>query len=129
MYAAGGTSIKDRLWAASPRLSPGPEHAATIAREAYTKLQVTGDVVERARFPLGQLGEEHRRFPTVERGRPTDALLSIADPAEAITVIVVAAPAITRAGSPRVWAPDQAGAPVNARLGGTSLRRVADLRR
>ena len=50
-----------------PLLSLGPEHAATIARDGYTKRQVKEFIFEHARFPLGRLGEEYRRLHVDQR--------------------------------------------------------------
>ena len=41
-------------------LSFGPEHAATVAREGYTKKQVKQFLFEHARYPLAKLGAEYR---------------------------------------------------------------------
>jgi hypothetical protein len=97
MGQAGSNNI---LGGGSPLLALGPEHAATIAKEGYTKRQVKEYLFEHARFPLKQLGAEYRRFQTVERGQPEDALLPIADSADAITVIVVGG-----AGKHSCWQP------------------------
>ncbi|MBI3629636.1 MAG: hypothetical protein HY217_08690, partial [Candidatus Rokubacteria bacterium] len=63
MGQAGSNNVLHAGW---PLLSLGPEHAATIAREGYGKRQVKAYLFEHARFPLGRLGAEYRRFQ-VER--------------------------------------------------------------
>ncbi len=85
-------------------------------------------ILEHARFPLGLLGEEYRRFQTGERGQPDDALLPIADSADTITVIVVGG-----AGKHSCWQPTfgRQTRPVHrviARRDGSPLKHVADLR-
>ncbi len=124
MGQAGSNNI---IGGGSPLLCLGPEHAATIAREGFTKRQVKEYVFEHARYPLRQLGEEYRRFQTAERGHGLDALLPIADKVEDITVIVVGG-----AGKHSCWQPTfgRQTKPVRrviARRDGTPLKQVADL--
>jgi hypothetical protein len=126
MGQAGSNNI---LGGGSPLLALGPEHAATIAKEGYTKRQVKEYVFEHARFPLRLLGEEYRRFRTGERGQPADTLLPIADAADSITVIVVGG-----AGKHSCWQPTfgRQTRPVHrliARRDGSPLKRVSDLLR
>jgi hypothetical protein len=100
------------------------------AREGFTKRQVKEYLFEHARFPLGQLGEEYRRFLVEGRGYRDDpgTLLSIADSADAITIIVAGG-----AGKHSCWQPTfgRQTKPVRralARQDGAPLKRVADLR-
>ena len=88
MAEAGSNNLLHAGW---PLLSLGPEHAATIARDGYGKRQVKAYLFEHARFPLGRLGAEYRRFQVEQRGVVDDpaTMLPIADSPDAITVIVV----------------------------------------
>src|ERR671918_220408 len=56
MGQAGSNNLLGRGW---PLLSLGPEHAATIAKEGYTKQQVKEFLFEHARYPLAKLGREY----------------------------------------------------------------------
>jgi hypothetical protein len=85
-------------------------------------------VFEHARFPLGQLGEEYRRFQ-LTRGHRDDpgTLLPIADSADHITIIVAGG-----AGKHSCWQPTfgRQTKPVRraiARCDGTPIKRVAGL--
>ena len=64
MGQAGSNNI---LAGGHPLLSLGPEHAATIARDGFTKRQVKEFLVEHARFPLARLGDEYRAH-LIQRG-------------------------------------------------------------
>ena len=128
MGQAGSNNI---LGLGSPVLSLGPEHAATIAREGYSKKQVKEYVFEHARFPLSELGEEYRTYLAQARRLmdPASARLPIADSPEAITVIVVGG-----AGKHSSWQPTfghgtKPTRRVIARRDGTPLMRVAGIRR
>jgi hypothetical protein len=128
MGQAGSNNILGR---GCPLLALGPEHAATIARDGFSKQQVKEYVFAHARYPLGSLGAEFRRYLVEVRRLPDDpgTLLPIASTADAITVIVVGG-----AGKHSCWQPtfgDQtrpARRPI-ARRDGTPIRQVADLRR
>jgi hypothetical protein len=88
MGQAGSNNLLGRGW---PLLSLGPEHAATIAREGFTKRQVKEFLFEHARFPLARLGAEYRRQQT-ERHRVVDApdtMVPIVRAPEDLSVIVV----------------------------------------
>jgi hypothetical protein len=88
MGQAGSNNLLGRGW---PLLSLGPEHAATIAREGFTKQKVKEFLFEHARFPLGRLGAEYRR-QQVERHHVVDApdtMVPIVRRPEDISVIVV----------------------------------------
>jgi hypothetical protein len=89
--AMGQAGSNNLLGAGWPLLSLGPEHAATIARDGFTKRQVKEFLFEHARFPLARLGPEYRRFQIDRRGA-ADApgtMLPIVRAADDITVIVV----------------------------------------
>jgi hypothetical protein len=99
MGQAGSNNLLGRGW---PLLSLGPEHAATIARDDYSKRQVKEFLFEHARFPLGRLGAEYRRYQ-VERQHVADAddtMVPIVRAAEDISVIVVGG-----AGKHSAWQP------------------------
>jgi hypothetical protein len=126
MGQAGSNNILAAGW---PLLSLGPEHAATIARDGYTKRQVKAFLFEHARFPMARLGDEYRKAQGVRRGIVDSADMSIpvARMPEDISVIVVGG-----AGKHSSWQPTfgDATQPVRrviARRDGTPLRRVSDL--
>src|SRR5204862_1071512 len=73
-----------------PLLALGPEHAATIARDGYSKAKVKEFLFEHARFPLARLGREYQQ-QQIERHKAVDApdtMLSIVKRAEDISIIV-----------------------------------------
>ena len=88
MGQAGSNNLLSCGW---PLLSLGPEHAATIARDGFSKQAVKEFLFEHARYPLALLGEDYRRY-LLERDRVTDtpdAMVPIVRAAEDICVIVV----------------------------------------
>ena len=128
MGQAGSNNI---LGAGFPLLSLGPEHAATIARDGYSKKQVKEFLFEHARYPMAKLGEEYQKAQRARRslGEQTEALIPIARKADDISVIVVGG-----AGKHSSWQPTfgDATRPVRrviARRDGTPIRRIGDLRR
>src|SRR5688572_79009 len=99
MGQAGSNNLLGRGW---PVLSLGPEHAATIAREGYTKQKVKEFLFEHARFPLDRLGAEYRQ-QQIERHRVVDApdtMVPIVRKPEDITVLVAGG-----AGKHSAWQP------------------------
>jgi hypothetical protein len=70
--AMGQAGSNNLLGRGGPLLSLGPEHAATIAKEGYTKQQVKEFLFEHARFPLKRLGLEYQR-QQIERWSVLDA--------------------------------------------------------
>ncbi len=127
MGEAGSNNLLGRGW---PLLSLGPEHAATLARDGFSKRTVKQFLFEQARFPLGRLGPEYRAFLAHRNGLPDrdDTMVPIADAPEAISVIVVGG-----AGKHSSWQPtfgDQTRPVTRAlcRRDGTPVARVADLR-
>ncbi|MBI2869359.1 MAG: hypothetical protein HYX96_05995 [Chloroflexi bacterium] len=60
MATAGNNNLMYLL--GEPVLILGPEHAATIARDGFSKEQVKDFIFERARLPLGRLAETHIAF-------------------------------------------------------------------
>jgi hypothetical protein len=88
MGQAGSNNLLGRGW---PLLSLGPEHAATIAKEGYSKQRVKEFLFEHARFPLKRLGLEYQR-QQMERWGVVDApdtLVPIVSRPDDISVIVV----------------------------------------
>jgi hypothetical protein len=129
--AMGQAGSNNLLAAGHPLLSLGPEHAATIARDGYSKRQVKEFVFEHARFPLAKLGEEYQRHHVESRKMPAapDTMLPIVKSPEDLSVIVVGG-----AGKHSCWQPtfgNQTKPTRRAitRKDGTPLRAIADLRR
>jgi hypothetical protein len=128
MGQGGSNNLLGRGW---PLLSLGPEHAATIARDGYTKKQVKEFLFERARFPLARLGAEYRR-QQIEHHHVVDSpdtMLPIVREPDDISVIVVGG-----AGKHSCWQPTFGDGThftrrTIARRDGSPLRRVADARR
>ena len=99
MGQAGSNNLLGRGW---PLLSLGPEHAATIAKEGYTKQQVKQFLYEHARFPLKRLGPEYQR-QQIERWGVKDApdtMVPIVRRPEDISIIVAGG-----AGKHSCWQP------------------------
>ena len=99
MGQAGSNNLLGWGW---PLLALGPEHAATIARDGYSKAQVKEFLFEHARFPLARLGREYQQQQT-ERHKALDApdtMLSIVRRPEDISVIVAGG-----AGKHSCWQP------------------------
>jgi hypothetical protein len=87
MGQAGSNNLLGRGW---PLLSLGPEHAATIAREGYSKQKVKEFLFEHARYPLARLGREFQR-QQIERWGVKDApdtMVPIVSRAEDLSIIV-----------------------------------------
>ncbi len=100
--AMGQAGSNNLLGAGWPLLSLGPEHAATIARDGYTKRQVKEFLFEHARFPFARLGAECQHQQIEYRGavNAPDTMLPIVRQAEDISVIVVGG-----AGKHSCWQP------------------------
>ena len=128
MGQAGSNNLLSWGW---PLLSFGPEHAATVARDGYSKQQVKEFLFERARYPLAKLGPDYRR-QQIERHKAKDApdtMCSIVRKADDISIIVAGG-----AGKHSSWQPTfgDGTKPVRrtiARRDGTPLRRVSDVAR
>ena len=128
MGQAGSNNLLGRGW---PLLSLGPEHAATIAKEGFTKKQVKEFLFEHARYPLAKLGHEYRPAQLKRhdvRDAP-DTMIPIVRSADDISVIVVGG-----AGKHSSWQPTFGDGThptrrVIARRDGTPLRKIADARR
>jgi hypothetical protein len=100
--AMGQAGSNNLLGRGGPLLSLGPEHAATIAKEGYSKRQVKEFLFEHARFPLERLGLEYQR-QQIERWGIADApgtMVPIVRRPEDISVIVVGG-----AGKHSCWQP------------------------
>ncbi len=99
MGQAGSNNLLGRGW---PLLSLGPEHAATIARDGYTKRQVKEFLFEHARFPFARLGKEYQRQQVERWGAVAapDTMLPIVLKPDDISVIVVGG-----AGKHSCWQP------------------------
>ena len=104
MSQAGSNNILSR---GSPVLAFGPEHAATVAAEGWSREDIQNYVFENARYPLTELSDE--LFQVIqehtEQGVPVplferDALAPIADNPESIHVIVAGGP-----GKHSAWLP------------------------
>lgn len=127
MGQAGSNNILTAGW---PLLSLGPEHAATIARDGFSKRQVKQFLFEHARFPLARLGPEYREAQVKRRGTvdAPDTLVPIARVPGDISIIVVGG-----AGKHSCWQPTfgDATRPVRrviARRDGTPIHHAVDLR-
>lgn len=117
----------------SPLLSLGPEHAATIARDGYSKQDVKEFLFERARYPLNRLGREYvdEALAAANGVDATDpgAMARVMDSPESLNIIVVGG-----AGKHSSWQPTfgNATSPVTVALAcasGEPLTSVEDLRR
>jgi hypothetical protein len=129
--AMGQAGSNNLLGAGWPLLTLGPEHAATIASEGFTKQQVKAFLFEHARFPFARLGKEYQRAQIERRGArdAPDTMLSIVRAPEDISLIVAGG-----AGKHSSWQPTFGNATrptrrIIARRDGSPVRRAADLRR
>ena len=104
MSQAGSNNILSR---GSPVLAFGPEHAATVAAEGWSREDIQNYVFENARYPLTELSDE--LFQVIqehtEQGVPVplferDAMAPIAGNPESIHVIVAGGP-----GKHSAWLP------------------------
>jgi len=128
MGQAGSNNLLGRGW---PLLSFGPEHAATVAKEGYSKKQVKEFLFEHARYPLAKLGREYQQAQLSRHDVPAgpDTMVPIVRSAEDISIIVAGG-----AGKHSCWQPTFGDGTkptrrVIARKDGTPIRRIADLRR
>jgi hypothetical protein len=101
MGQAGSNNI---LGLGEPVLALGPEHAATIAAEGYSREDVQQYVFENARFPAERLSAEFREMVRTRLGMAPggqdEAMLAITDAPEHIHVIVAGGP-----GKHSAWMP------------------------
>ena len=128
MGQAGSNNLLGRGW---PLLSFGPEHAATVAKEGFTKQQVKDFLFEHARYPLAKLGAEYRTAQLARHDVTDgpDTMVPIVRKAQDISIIIAGG-----AGKHSSWQPTfgDGTAPtrrVIARRDGTPIKRIADLRR
>jgi hypothetical protein len=128
MGQAGSNNLLGRGW---PLLSFGPEHAATVAREGFTKRQVKEFLFAHARYPLAKLGAEYRAAQLKRHDVPDhpDTMIPIVRAPEDISIIVTGG-----AGKHSSWQPTFGDGThwtrrVISRRGGTPIRRIAELRR
>ena len=100
--AMGQAGSNNLLGWGGPLLALGPEHAATIARDGYSKAAVKAFLLEHARFPLARLGREYQQQQIERHGAidAPDTMLSIVKRAEDISVIVAGG-----AGKHSCWQP------------------------
>ena len=129
--AMGQAGSNNLLSGGAPILTLGPEHAATIARDGFSKKEVKDFIFEHARFPLGRLHHEFRKFLVDARKNPDrdDTMVPIVKSPEDITIIVAGG-----AGKHSCWQPtfgDQTRPAhrVIRRRDDTPLQRVADIAR
>ena len=91
---------------AEPLLILGPEHAATIAAEGFTKDDVKRSVYDNARIPMTRFSQEiierrfWRRLATRYRNMHTDTLVTVAQRPEDVMVMVAGG-----AGKHSMWVP------------------------
>ena len=127
MGQAGSNNLLGRGW---PVLSFGPEHAATVAKDGFSKARVKEFLFEHARYPLAKLGEEYRQAQLTRhdvRDAP-DTMIPIVRAPEDLSIVVVGG-----AGKHSSWQPTFGDGTkptrrVIARRDGTPVRRVVDLR-
>ena len=128
MGQAGSNNLLGRGW---PLLSFGPEHAATVAKEGYTKKQVKEFLFEHARYPLAKLGREYQQAQLARHDVPAgaDTMVPIVRAPDDISIIVAGG-----AGKHSCWQPTFGDGTrptrrIIATRDGTPIRRVSDLRR
>ena len=128
MGQAGSNNLLGRGW---PLLSFGPEHAATVAREGFTKRQVKEFLFEHARYPLARLGAEYRaaQLKRHDVADAPDTMVPIVRAPDDIAIIVTGG-----AGKHSSWQPTFGDGTrptrrVIARRDGTPIRRITELKR
>ncbi len=128
MGQAGSNNLLGRGW---PLLSFGPEHAATVAKEGFTKKQVKEFLFEHARYPLAKLGREYQQAQLARHDvkDAPDTMVPIVRAPDDIHVIVAGG-----AGKHSSWQPTFGDGTkptrrVIARKDGTPIRKIGDLRR
>ena len=90
MATAGSNNLTN--YVGEPILILGPEHAATVAKDGFSKEQVKDFIFEHARLPLKRLSEENRRRrkdPKYNLGEFAEAELVPVGRREDIVVLVV----------------------------------------
>ncbi|MBI2910059.1 MAG: hypothetical protein HYX92_20655 [Chloroflexi bacterium] len=73
-----------------PMLVISPEHAATLARDGFSKSDVKEYVYEKSRRPLSRFSEDNRNYRFA--GFPDDALIPLAARKEDVMIVVAGGP-------------------------------------
>ena len=91
---AMGQAGSNNLWlGGEPLLAFGPEHAATVAAEGWTREQVQAYLHAEARYPSDRLSPEFRELVSLRRQAiDAEQPLPIADAPESIHIIVAGGP-------------------------------------
>lgn len=97
MGQAGSNNI---LRHGHPLLTLGPEHAATIAADGYSKADIRRFIFERARYPIDRLSPEYQAELRPLNASSEDELARICNRAEDISIIVAGG-----AGKHSCWQP------------------------
>lgn len=119
MGQAGSNNI---LRLGFPLLTLGPEHAATIAGDGYSKADAKRYVWEHARFPLDRLSEEYHAELVPLNGGAPDGMARIAERPEDITVIVAGGSGKHSSWQPTFGAYTKPVTRIIARADGTPVR-------
>jgi hypothetical protein len=130
--AMGQAGSNNLLRHGFPLLTLGPEHAATIARDGYSKQDVKRFLFEHARFPLSRLGQEYAELlaPFNEQDLADPAASArIIDDAESLSVIVAGGPGKHSSWQPTFGAWTRPVSVPIAHRDGRPVASVSDLRR
>lgn len=116
----------------SPLLTLGPEHAATIAADGYSKHNVKQFMFEHANFPLARLGEEYvdylAPFNGVDASDP-EATARIVDGPDDLNIVVAGGQGKHSCWQPSFGAVTKPVTAVIARRDGSPLGSVEELLR
>ena len=130
--AMGQAGSNNLLRHGSPLLTLGPEHAATIARDGFSKQDVKQFIFEHARFPLARLGPEYVEllapFNDVD-ATDLNASARIMTDADSLSVIVAGGPGKHSSWQPTFGAWTRPVTVPLSRRDGTPAASVAELRR
>jgi hypothetical protein len=130
MGQAGSNNI---LGHGNPVLTLGPEHAATIAQDGYSKEDVKRFIFERARYPVRLLGREFTegvlaRLNSFEPG-DAEAMCRIVEQPDDLIVIVAGGSGKHSSWQPTFGAYTHPVTVPIARADGTPVRSIEELRR